>query len=265
MCAANAFAVLMSCVAAYLYCRTRLKVTPEWSFIGSVLLFVLSRFLGLVAADGIALLPMTLIVLAIFEKRFLVFVAMVLLGVLVNEKTAIVATLFVAGRLIFSEGNRSFYLGSLLVALATVAGVFAVASVLQFPGAEYQRDPSTYLSSALNMLKDLFTPKGVYRNLLLPASLIGLWLIALCAPHRRQSRTTCRPGSDPGHGSNLLRRGCQIQYRPHLRVCRSDVRDRRSPSVVMDAVRASSCPRDPAAKPLGPVSYPRQARAYFVN
>ena len=35
---------------------------------------------------------MTLIVLAIFEKRFLVFVAMVLLGVLVNEKTAIVAT-----------------------------------------------------------------------------------------------------------------------------------------------------------------------------
>ena len=91
-----------------------------------------------------------------------------------------------AGRLIFSEGNRSFYLGSLLVALATVAGVFAVTSVLQFPGAEYQRDPSTYLSSALNMLKDLFTPKGVYRNLLLPASLIGLWLIALCAPHRRR-------------------------------------------------------------------------------
>ena len=43
MCAANAFAVLMSCVAAYLYCRKRLKVTPEWSFIGSVLLFVLSN------------------------------------------------------------------------------------------------------------------------------------------------------------------------------------------------------------------------------
>ena len=30
--------------------------------------------------------------------------------------------------------------------------------------------------------------------------------------------------------------GHMPQYRPHLRVCRSDVRDRRSPSVVMDAV-----------------------------
>ena len=91
---------------------------------------------------------------------------MVLLGVLVERKDCDCGDIFVAGRLIFSEGNRSFYLGSLLVALATVAGVFAVTSVLQFPGAEYQRDRSRYSSSALNMLKICSPPKGVYLNLL---------------------------------------------------------------------------------------------------
>ena len=117
---------------------------------------------------------MTLIVLAIFEKRFLVFVAMVLLGVLVNEKTAIVATLFVAGRLVFSEEEPVLLSRIIACCAGNCRRIFAVASVLQFPGAEYQRDASTFLSSALNILKRSVHSKSVYPILLLPASLIGL-------------------------------------------------------------------------------------------
>lgn len=232
MCAANAFAVLASCVITFLYCRRRLNLTPEWSFIGAVLLFVLSRYLGLVAADGIALLPMTLIVLAVFERRLIPFVLVVLLGVMVNEKVAIVATLFVAGRLALSQEDRFFHLASLIVAMAAVVGVFVTAGMLQFPGAEYQRDPSTYLGSALNMLRNLFTPKGAYRNLLLPAALTALWLVAIRMPrHRRVTQT-----ADLGVLLGMMAIGFAVDVKYNLgRICAFTV-----PIFVIGAVQALS-------------------------
>ena len=184
ICAANAAFVGAACLSTYLYLRSKLGHSREMSFVGATILFIMIKFMGLTAIDGISTLPVTLLVISIFERRLVLFIILMALFALINEKILLVAFFIVSLRLLVSGGHRRFYLFATLSSVAIILCVVAVIYAMDVPGADNQRDPGTYLPAAQGMLKDLFAPKGVYQNLWPTLLLIGLWLVALAVPRQ---------------------------------------------------------------------------------
>ena len=182
ICAASAASVGAACVSTYLYLRSKLGHSREMSFVGAGLLFVMTKFMSLTTVDGISTLPVTLLAISIFERRLILFIILAAASALLNEKILLVAFFIVSLRLLISRDHRRFYFLATLSSVAILSCIVAVIYAMDVPGADNQRNASTYLPAAQGMLKDLFTPKGLYRNLWPTLLLIGLWLVALAVP-----------------------------------------------------------------------------------
>lgn len=185
MCFANVFYLSLSCVLTFLYGRIKLRLPDETCFIGAAVMFVLYQLIGLTSIDGIAVLPLTIVAIAVFERMRWTYAVTVVVSALINEKIVLIALLMVGLRLVFSPSDRRFYLFATGVAFASLLAYVAAVYTLHFPGNEGHRDPSTYVQTTLRMLKDtMFTPKGVYLTWWPILLLVGLWAGGIIVPRR---------------------------------------------------------------------------------
>jgi hypothetical protein len=175
MCAANAaYATLAACIAGH-YLTFRRNVPMGWAFSATLIFLLLTRYLGMGSADGIATLPLMIAVIAMVERRIAIFAAAVIIGTIVNEKVALIAFLAASLRTLFVAEHRKAHLVMAGVAAMALAAYAATVLTLAMPGLDNQRDPGTYLSAIAGSVSHLVGMKGAYQNLWPLIFLFILW------------------------------------------------------------------------------------------
>ncbi|GLV23738.1 hypothetical protein TomTYG45_01810 [Sphingobium sp. TomTYG45] len=185
MCAANAaYAAISACLVG-LYLAFWRNVSVGWAFCATLIFLLLTRYLGMGSADGIATLPLVIAAIAMIERRIAIFAAAVILGTIVNEKVALIAFFGASLRMLFVVEHRKVYFVMACVAAVALAAYAATVLTLAMPGLDNQRDPGTYVSGMIGSIRHLFGLKGAYQNLWPPIVVIILWWTAI------------RPSRDP--------------------------------------------------------------------
>ena len=194
MCLANVFYLSLAALTVSAYLRLRLAVSAEWSFVAAFVFLLLSRYLGLNGVDGIATLPLTLLVFTAAERRVAHFAVLLIIGAAINEKIIITSALFVFLRTLFvPEARREYFLMSLANAAVLAVYIFAVAA-LAVAGNENHVDPSTYFGGLLDMVHRSLSARGFYLNAWAPLLLTGMWAVAMQAPRSRAFTLACDLG-----------------------------------------------------------------------
>jgi len=196
ICFANYFYLSLACLLVFFYCRNRLKLPDETCFIGAVIMFVLYHLNGpMISVEGLAVLPLVILAITVFERKLLAFSLTVLISASINEKIVMVALLMVGLRLLFWKHDRRFYATATVVTVIALLAYILVVYMLRFPGNENHTDPTTYVDSALRLLKEnTFTLKGLYMTVWPILLLVGLWFIGMTVPRSRRLAV----GSDLG-------------------------------------------------------------------
>ncbi|WIW90728.1 hypothetical protein K3M67_16805 (plasmid) [Sphingobium sp. V4] len=179
MCAANAVYASLSAVLATLYLTQRRDVPLGWAFSAALVFLMLTRYLGMGSADGIATPLLMITAIAMIERKVALFAIVVILGTVVNEKVALIALLCAGFRaLLVPEHRKAHFLMAGFAAIALAAYAVLVLA-LALPGLENQRDPSTYFSAIASSVRHLTNPKGVYQNLWPVMLLLLMWWASL--------------------------------------------------------------------------------------
>lgn len=147
--------------------------------VAALLTVPLSGFIARVGIDPLAIFVICLLLL--WEDWPLLFVPLMLLSSVLNEKVPILFTVVLAGRLIAARrAGRPFEQWPALVAsLAAVAIYFVITRLYDAPGNEAQTNPALFLSHARSTLAYTLSAKGLVLNALPVLVVAGLGALAL--------------------------------------------------------------------------------------
>jgi hypothetical protein len=168
----NYLAMIAAAVITAKVAIRRCGASPSEGALAGTLLFALAWFTQVVALDGLALLFIAAAVALV--ERPLAFLALLVISIAVNEKVALVVTLWLAARVVLVPADRSRLWRPCVFAGGALALYFLVIAVLHIPGNEYQLDPGRSVATLAFNLRAYLTGRGVVLNLLPIGLLTGL-------------------------------------------------------------------------------------------
>lgn len=179
ICLANVFYVCASAVILYAYLNVRRRLRLEVCLLSGVLLVLLSKYMSLVSVDGIATLPVLILVLSVIERRVRLFAFVAISSAMVNEKIVLVALMLSVSRAIFSRNHRACYLRMSVFGFLALLCSITIVVWFDLPGHGHQRNPSMYYDSFVQMIPRMLTAKGLYLNMWPLALMCGLWWLGI--------------------------------------------------------------------------------------
>ncbi len=186
LCAANVFFVFLSGIIFFVYTRLRMGFSWEGAFICCLVLVILGNYLSLANVDGMTIFPVVIMLIAVAEQRIIMFLCAVAIGTLLNEKVALISTIFVGLRSLFYYKSHPKYVVMTIISLIVLSAFFVIIATFPFPGAANQKDPTTYVSAILATLEQLTSAKGLYLVLWPPLLLSCLWGVGMLVPGDRR-------------------------------------------------------------------------------
>jgi hypothetical protein len=161
-------------VLVYRTSRDRLGASPVAALVAFFAAPLYAQYTGMAGIDPLAML---LIAAAYYWLRApAAFAPIVIASAAFNEKVPLVFALLLAGRVLAAPRETlRRYPGQILACACAVLGYLAVRHFSNIPGWERQLQPTTYLDSALAILKLTLSSKGVFQNLLPVALVLGVY------------------------------------------------------------------------------------------
>ena len=158
--------IVMTAWTIYRIARQRLKADRASSVIAGLLSFLLSNFVTKAGIDPIAILVISLLVLHVGNP--VVFGALVVTSILVNEKIPILFATILTFRALWARAQRGRFTlyPQLGAAWGSVIGYFAMIGLLRIPGNEKQTTPALLLDNVQSSFVYSLSIKGLVLNAL---------------------------------------------------------------------------------------------------
>lgn len=174
-------AVLITSITAYLMARKRFATSVPLAVIVLLLTYMVLHHLreGLYGVDAVGVMVVALVVYHMKNKWL--YALLVIVGVFINEKVAMIFFMVMAGRWLFYRPRSiDIYVIAPAIGLLlyVIANMIAPHFVAFSTGSEAHRDVANFLSQFLETLMINFTMKGIILNVLPVGILFGLYYLA---------------------------------------------------------------------------------------
>ncbi|MBD3232614.1 MAG: hypothetical protein GF315_02710 [candidate division Zixibacteria bacterium] len=164
----------------YLISKRRLHQSEEVSLVASLLSILLFRHTALYGIDPFAIMVISTVIY--FIRSRLIYSAIVLLSIGINEKIILLFAILGISRLLFGKNKSNVHV---IVPSAALVLYLGIRYLVNAPGCEYQLDPSTYLSSLHFNILQTSSLKGLVLNILPTLIMVALYICALIANKQR--------------------------------------------------------------------------------
>jgi len=177
-------AVLVTCITAYLMARKRFGTSIQLATVIVLWTFLMLRHLreGLYGVDAMGVMVVALIIYHMNNKGL--YALLVIVGVFVNEKVAMIFFMLMAGRWLFYRPKQiDIYLIAPVIALL----LYAVVNIITpyffsfSSGTGAHRDVANFLAQFVETLMVSFTMKGIILNVIPVIILFALYYLANAA------------------------------------------------------------------------------------
>ena len=171
--------IVLTCIYSYLIARYRFGTSQMVALITLLFTYLMCQHLreGLYGVDAMGVLMMTLTVYYM-PNKYLYF-ALLLIGIFVNEKVAMVFFMLMVGRFVFYSEYRSKKYALYLIAPTLALLLYALVNIyFRLPGNEAHRDYHFFLEQFMTTLMFSLTLKGFILNIIPVLLLIGFYLLA---------------------------------------------------------------------------------------
>lgn len=175
-------AMMATCMIAYLTARKRFGASVPLALIVLLMTYLMLHHLreGLYGVDALGVMMVSLVIYHMQNKSL--YALLIIVGVLVNEKVAMIFFMVMAGRwLLYRPRQFDIYLMAPVIALMLYAVINMVApSYFHFStGTEDHRNILNFLSQFAETLMLSFSMKGIVLNVLPVVILFGLYFLAM--------------------------------------------------------------------------------------
>jgi hypothetical protein len=177
--------LVFTSLVIYAIARKQYAATRSSSIIVALLTFFLSGFISKGGVDPFAILIIS--ILALWLEKPALFVPLIFISAVINEKIPIIFATMLAFRLATSAFQRRKLVidMQLLASCLSVAAYFTIIFIFKLPGGEKQTNPALFLPHLYSSLKYALSMRGLFLNALPVLVLMLIMVLAILS--RRKS------------------------------------------------------------------------------